>query len=437
MNLRGLVPTVALPALLGVPLVAAALAVFIPPLQGVALGMDAALLFVAAIDAARVLGARVSARRVVRRTWSVGRPETVRVELEQASGRRLAVEVHQTLFPGCEAEGLPAKVWLGRVGAVSWRGVGRQRGRFALGVHHVRVQSPWGLWQYQLDVSAEDPVQVLPDIKALVEYDLLARAGRQSMLTRSVPRPGNLAEFERMRPYARGDEYRLVDWKATARARQPIVRQLRHATDQNIVFLLDLGRPMTASWEGRSALDAALDALILTGHVALRNHDKVGLIAFDNRVRALLPPASGPRARQALLRTAASLHASLDEPDYREAFAALRTRIRSRALVVLLSSVVDDTSADLLAQLFRTVSRHLVVWVCLRDPGVEALADAPTGGDPGTVWRRGAAAEVLEWRRRVLDRARNQGVLVIDALPGEVTPALLKRYLDIKARQAL
>jgi uncharacterized protein (DUF58 family) len=436
-NLRGLVPTLALPALLGLPLLAAALAVFVPPLRGVAYGLDAALVLVAAVDAVRVLGVGVTVRRVARRTWSVGRPETVRVELEQRSGRRLAVEVHQTVFPGCEAEGLPATIVLGRVGAVSWRAVGRQRGRFALGAHHVRVRSPWGLWQRQLDLPAEDPVHVFPDIKALVEYDLLARAGRQSMLTRSIPRPGNLAEFERMRPYARGDEYRLVDWKATARARQPIVRQLRHATDQNIVFLLDLGRAMTASWEGRSALDAALDALILTGHVALRHHDKVGLIAFDNRVRAVLPPSAGPRARQTLLRTAASLHSSLEEPDYREAFAVLRTRVRARSLVVVLSSVVDDTSADLLARLFGTVSRHLVVWVCLRDPGVEALADAPADGVPDTAWRRGAATEVLEWRRRVLDRARDQGVHVIDALPGEVTPTLLARYLDIKARQTL
>ncbi len=437
LRLRDFVPTPTLPALLGVPMVVALFAALVPPLARVALGIDAAIALVAVVDAARLARVRIAARRHARRTWSVGRVEQVRVVLSSQGPRRV-VEVHQSLFPGAEPEGLPASLRLGATGEVVYRATARARGRFALGAHHVRVRSPWGLWYRQLDLPGDDPVHVLPDVKALVEYDLLARAGRQALLTRAIRKPGTHAEFERLRPYVSGDEYRRIDWKATARAPGPVVRQLRQATDQNVVFLLDLGRPMTASWEGRSALDAALDAVLLTGHVALRHHDKVGLVAFDGRLRALLPPAAGPRARQALLRTAATLHPSLEEPDYRDAFAALRSRVRTRSLVVLLSSLVDDTSADLLAGLFRTVSRHLVVWVCLRDPGVEAMADAPADpADPEVAWRRGAAAEVLEWRSRVLQRARDQGVLVVDARPDEVTPALLARYLDVKARQAL
>lgn len=205
-----------------------------------------------------------------------------------------------------------------------------------------------------------------------------------------MPASGTLAEFERLRPWARGDEYRMVDWKASARARQPIVRQLRHATNQSVVFLLDLGRTMTAEWQGRSAVDAALDALLLTGHVALR-----------------------------------------------EAFAALRTHVRSRSLVVLFTSLADEGSARLLRQLLPTVSRHLVVWVALRNPGVEAMANRPPNDDPLSPWERGAAAEFLNWRQRTLDDARSRGVHVSDALPAEVTPTLLSHYLDVKARQVL
>lgn len=434
---RGLVPTTLVPGLLLVPLVIGAISVVVPSLWQVGIGLDAALFLVAAVDAARLAFVRVEATRSLPRTWSVGRTERVRIHLEQRGRRRLRILLHQDLFPGCHADELPVSGALSRVAELEYRAVATQRGQFTLGGHHLRVRSPWGLWWRQLDLPASDAVHVFPDIKALVEYDLLARAGRQSLLVRPVRKPGNLAEFERLRPFAHGDEYRLVDWKATARARMPIVRQLRHATDQNIVFLLDLGRPMTASWAGRSAVDAALDALVLTGHVALRHHDKVGLIAFDSRIRAFLPPIAGPRARQSLLRATAGLQPCLEEPDYREAFAALRARVRARSLVVLFSSVVDDTSADLLGRLFRSVSRHLVLWVNLRDPGMEAYADAPASDDPEVAYRRGAAAEVLEWRRRVLDRARDQGVHVIDALPGEVTPQLLARYLEIKGRQEL
>ncbi|GDX82125.1 membrane protein [Deltaproteobacteria bacterium] len=431
------VPTPRFVLLACLPLALAVLGAVVEPLRATALGVDVGLIALAALDALSVRRAALQITRRVRPTWSVNRVEKVTLEVHNASGRILRASVHQTLFEGAESEGLPQAVRLGARTRIEYRAKARERGRRTLGDHHVRIASTLGLWHRQIDVPAADVVQVWPDVKALTQYDLLARAGRQSMLLRVLPRAGTLAEFERLRPWARGDEFRLVDWKATARARQPVVRQLRHATNQNIVFLLDLGRCMTASWEGRSAVDCALDALLLTGHVALRQKDRVGLIAFDDRVRALLKPTAGPRARQALLRSACNLFPTLEEPDFREAFAAVRTHIRARSLLVLFTSVADEGTVDLLKRLLPTVSRHLVLWVCLRDPGVEALANAAPDANPETAWRRGAAAEFLEWRRRVLDDARSRGMHVLDALPSEVTPALLSRYLDVKARQLL
>lgn len=431
------VPTPRFVLLACLPLGLAVLGAVVEPLRATAWGVDLGLLALAAFDALSVRRASLQITRRMRPTWSVNRVEKVTLDVTNTSGRTLRASVHQTLFEGAEAEGLPHGVRLGARTLLEYRVTARERGRRTLGDHHVRIASTLGLWQRQIDVPAADVVQVWPDVKALTQYDLLARAGRQAMLLRVLPRAGTQAEFERLRPWARGDEFRMVDWKATARARQPVVRQLRHATNQNIVFLLDLGRCMTASWEGRSAVDCALDALLLTGHVALRQKDRVGLIAFDDRVRALLKPQAGPRARQALLRAACNLFPTLEEPDFREAFSAVRTHIRARSLLVLFTSVADEGTVDLLRRLFPTVSRHLVLWVCLRDPGVEALANAAADGGPETAWRRGAAAEFLTWRSRVLDDARSRGLHVLDALPSEVTPALLSRYLDVKARQLL
>ena len=264
------VPTRRMVLLWALPLGVAVFAAAFPALRAMVFLVDAGLAIVALTDALLLGRPRLTAIRTVKPTWSINRPERVVVELRLAGRRRPVALFHQSLFPGAVAEGLPASLRLGPASRVEYRVTAKERGRVALGAHHVRVTSPLGLWQRQIDVPAEDVIHVWPDVKALSHYDLLARAGRQALMLRVVRRPGNLAEFERLRPYTRGDEYRLVDWKATARARQPMVRQLRHATNQNIVFLLDLGRNMTATWDGRSAVDAALDALLLTGHVALR-----------------------------------------------------------------------------------------------------------------------------------------------------------------------
>lgn len=428
--MRGLVPTGRAALVLGGATLLALLSVATPVARTAAYGIDIALLLAALVDA--ILCGKRSPRvhRVLPRAWSVGRPQRVELSVEGARGRFL---VHQDLFEGAEAEGLP--LWLKPGDTASYRVTAPRRGKYTLGAHHLRFASPLGLWQRQVDVPAADEVRVIPDLAAVTEYELLARENREHLLTRTTRRPGLDAEFDRLRPWQRGDEYRKVDWKASARRTAPVVKQMRAATDQNVVFVIDCGRTMTAEHGGRPALDWALDAALMVGHVALRQGDRVGLLAVDGAVRAWVPPTGGQRGRDLLLREGAALFPTLDEPDWREAFAFLRQRLRQRALVVVFSNVVDDVTAEALARTFQADRRHLVAWVNAQDGAVQQFLDAPEG--KATPWERGVAAEVATWRRRVIDRFEELGVLVIDTDPAKFTPALLARYLDLKARQLL
>lgn len=437
--LRGLVPAQALVVAGLVPLGLTLLALVSPGLAWAALALDGLLLALATIDGLRLRAVSVDCTRSVRRIWSVGRTERLTLLVENGSRRALRLRVHQTLFEGATAEGLPVplRVGPGGVAEVIYRAQAARRGRYRLGPQHIRALSPWGLWERQIDVPGGEEIQVWPDVHALREYDLLARTNRQGLMLQTVKRPGSESEFDRLRPWQRGDEYRLVDWKATARAsartREPVVRQMRQATDQDIVFLLDCGRGMSAEWKGRPALDDALNALLLLAHVAARQGDKAGLIAFDHGIRAWQPPVGGSDASRKLVQAVCDLHPTLEEPDYAEAFALLRSRVRRRSLVVLFSNLVDEATAQLLQRLLVGAKPHLICWVCLRDPGVEAMVEG-WGEDE---WERGAAAEILVWRRRVLDQAAARGVMVLDCAPAEFTPGLLDAYLEIKARQLI
>lgn len=426
--IRALVPTRRL-VWAAVPAVALGLVlVLLPALRPALYAFDGLLVLVAWVDAARILPLVVDVRREAPRVWSSGRGERVLVRL------RAEVDVvgvlHASLPPELQVEGLPAPVHIPAGGetTVAWRGVLLRRGRYTLGAHHLRTRSPWGLWERQVDLDAADDVEVWPDVKQLAEYDLLARRSREGLLLRSTRRAGNDAEFDRLRPWRQGDDLRHVDWKATARAQAPIVRQMREPTGQTVQFLLDCGRTMTAETDGRPAFDHALDALLLLAHIALRKGDRVGLLGVDAHLRAQVAPAPGSRASRALLRAGCELHPSLEEPDWERAIVHLAANLRRRALVVVFSNLVDEVGAARLATLFRSTRRHLVVWVCLRDPGLEALAD------DADRWARGAAAEVMAWRRGVLDRVAMAGVHVLDVSPHELTPALVDRYLALKQR---
>lgn len=427
--MRSLIPTRRLVlALVPAALLSVGIAI-VPAVRALVYSIDVVVFAVAVVDAIRCRALPITVSRELPRIWSSGRPE--RVLLRVVSPVAIEVQVHQSLPPELVAEGLPRTIPVpaGGEATIAWRGTLSRRGRFVLGAHHVRHTSPWGFWERQLDLEAADAVEVWPDVKALSEYDLLARRAREGMLLRSVRRPGNDVEFDRLRAWQNGDEARRVDWKATARARQPIVRQMREPTGQNVLFLLDCGRTMTAETDARPAFDHALDATLLLAHIALRRGDRVGLLGVGATLRARVPIGSG--TGRALLRATCDLFPTLDEPDWTLAFSHLHTHVRRRALVVVFSNLVDGVTAELLGRLFRSTHRHLVLWVCLRDPGVEALTDS---ADP---FERGAAAEVLHWRRGVLDQIAARGVTVLDVTPAELTPALVDRYLAIKSRGLL
>jgi uncharacterized protein (DUF58 family) len=429
------------------------------------LAADAGLLLVAALDA--LLGRRplAAGERQAPRVFSVGRLNPIGAELRSLAARPLAVQLTDDLFPDAEVEpgDLPASVLLpprGRA-TVRYRLRPRRRGAYQFGDLRLRYPTPLGFFLRQLRIAARAPVRVYPDVRAVRAYDLLARQDREYSLTRAARLRGGESEFERLRDYVRDDEFRAIDWKATARRQKLIAREYQLERNQSVVFVLDCGRLMTAETEGLSYLDHALNAVLMASHVAARSGDRVGLLAFDDRVRSYLAPAGGPRVSQRIIQASYDLHPVLAEPDYAAAFDLLSLRVRRRALVVLFTSVLDHLGAATVASRMRALlPRHLPLCVLFRDVEIMELADPGTAvrAHPGTAtatgsgtaagtadqanlalepYLRGAAAEISLWRDRFVRDLRGRGCLVLDVAPGQLTPALVNQYLQIKARRLL
>ena len=424
------------------PVILALAALFDATLLWPMLACDAALVALAALDA--LLGRRrlISVERTTSEVFSIGRANPVVLELRSTARRKLAVEVNDDLPEFAASADLPAAVEVkpGATALVRYRVTPSRRGAYALGAHHVRYPTPLGLWLRQLKIPAAQPIKVYPDVKAIRTYELLARQDREYALLRAARLRGGESEFERLRDYLKDDEFRNIDWKATARRQKLISREYQIERNQNIVFLLDCGRLMTAETGGITHLDHALNATLMMSHVAARTGDHVGLIAFDDRVRSYLPPSGGGKASQKIIQASYDLHASLVEPNYRAAFDQLALRVRKRALIVLFTHVIDDQAAKDVSHLMRKLlPRHLPLVVLFRDVEVDQLAE-PITDRPEVeldLYMRGAAAELIVWRDRLVRDLGRSGVLTLDTPPAKLTPALLNRYLEIKARQLL
>ena len=313
-----------------------------------------------------------------------------------------------------------------------------RRGAFQLSPVHLKVRSRLGLWVRFLEYPCETLIHVYPDMKQLHEYALLARTNRLSQLgVRRTRRIGRDHEFERLRDYTVDDNYKHIEWRATARRRKLTVKDFQSSQSQRILFLVDCGRMMTNEAAGLSLLDHALNAMLMLSYVALRQSDSVGLICFSDAIHAYVPPRGGMNQMNRLLHASYDRFPQLVESRYDHAFRYLASHARKRSLVVLITNVIDEVNAHQIERyLTNLVGRHLPLGVLLRDHRLfDAVEVERPHGD--ALWRAAAAAEILAWRHQVLTDLGSKGALTLDVFPEQMTAPLVNRYLEIKARHLL
>ena len=435
---KRLVLAAIVPAVLALALLASEKALFLVVIA------DAALVMVLAADLA-TLPARsgFSVERVAGRVSSLKKPHTVKLTIFNRFNSRFEIAVRDgvdaDLCPEPERFDveLPARSRL----TLEYTLRARRRGAFRISSVNVRVKSRLGFWQRQMAYPAETVIHVYPDMQQLGQYAMLARTDRLNLLgVRRTRRIGQDHDFERLRDYTVDDNYKHIDWRATARRRKLTVRDYQSSQSQRIIFLLDCGRMMTNEAGGLSLLDHGLNALLMLSHVALRQNDSVGLIAFSDRVHGFVPPRTGMNQMNRLLHSSFDRFPRLVESRYDLAFRYLASHCRRRSLVVLITNVIDEVNTNQIEQyLSNLVGRHLPLGVLLRDRCLfEAVERVDESAAPDKrFWRAAAAADILLWRRQVLTNLEGKGVLSLDVYPESMTAPLVNRYLEIKARHLL
>lgn len=434
-----LVPRTPLVALFAFPLGLAFLALLDPELERYVWWSNLGILGLALLDGALGFGAKVTVERDCPEVMSLGRKNRVGLKVRTRSRRALSIEVQQDTFDYATTPKLPLELSVSRREAseAAYDIIPGRRGAYWLGRHSVRIMSPLRLWWRQRRLDATDPIRVYPDLKGLRAFELLAREDREHAFLRASRLKGGESEFARLRDYTRDDEYRAIDWKATARRQRLTAREYQLESNQNLCFLLEAGRLMTADAGGTSLFDHALNASLMLARVAARNGDKVGLLGFDDAVRAFVPPEGNRNASTRLIRAVYNLHPQLVDADFDQAFAEFGRRVRKRCLLVVFTQVVDEAAAQSLLRHARSLlPRHLPLFVLLRDTDIDAFMQRPST-HAGDLYTKGAAAELLRWRQGLLRDLKGAGALVLDTAPKDLTASLINRYLEVKARQLL
>ncbi|MDJ0687171.1 MAG: DUF58 domain-containing protein [Xenococcaceae cyanobacterium MO_188.B32] len=310
------------------------------------------------------------------------------------------------------------------------------RGEYEWGDIQVRQLGNWGLAWRDWEIPAREKVSIYPDLISLRSLSIrLSLENTGSM--RQARRLGNGTEFAELREYRTGDDIRLIDWKATARRSRPVVRVLEPEQEQTLFILLDRGRLMTARVQGLKRFDWGLNATLSLALAGLSRGDKVGVAVFDRDINTLIPPERGNHHLTKLIESLTPLQPVLLEPDYLSAITKVVTKQTRRALVVVITDLVDATaSMELLKAMIRLTPRYLPFCVTLRDPVIDTLSHNSTNNTTET-YSRAIALDLLAQRQVAFAKLKQKGVLVLDAPANQISEQLVDRYLQMKARNLL
>ncbi|ROP78198.1 uncharacterized protein (DUF58 family) [Frigoribacterium sp. PhB107] len=296
----------------------------------------------------------------------------------------------------------------------------------------VRSIGPLRLAGRQAGHAVPGTVRVLPRFSSRRHLpSRLARLreldGRTSVMIR-----GQGTEFDSLREYVRGDDVRSIDWRATARRSDLVVRTWRPERDRRVVIVVDSGRTSAARIDDEPRLDTAFESALLLGALASRAGDHVDLVVVDRRVRGRVQGATGAALLSTMVETMAPIEPELVETDWSTVPALVRSVTTQRSLVVLVTPVDSPGSArSLLAAVPQLSWRHLVVVASVTDPDLAAAAVTRTNRDE--VYRAAAAERARLDVARVAAALGQVGADVVSGSPADLPPALADRYLAYKA----
>ena len=350
-----------------------------------------------------------------------------------------------------------------------------RRGDFRFGELSARYGTTLGLWFRQFQRTVEDDgARVYPDTTGVRRYELALREGKMRDIGLHLLKlRGRGTEFESLRDYTSDDEFKSINWKASARSGKLIATNYEIERDQTIVICLDCGRMMTSmasskaettaparaatadeNWQQQSGdvaalgalataplietplskLDCAINATVLLAHVSASMGDNVGLLLFSDTVLNYLPPRKGRIQTGQIIEALYGAQPSLVEPDYQVAYEHLLARRLRRSLIVTFTDIIDpEASRELLNASAALRRHHNALCVTINNRDVTELA-GQYPNSAAQLYDKAMAQRMLNQRGSALESLRAFGVGILDVEARELSVATVNRYLNMKSR---
>lgn len=312
------------------------------------------------------------------------------------------------------------------------------RGEYVFHDINVYVQAPLGLVKRRYIFPAQHTVKVYPSFVQMRRYQLLAVSNRlQEAGVKKIRRIGHSLEFEQIKDYVRGDDYRTINWKATARKGNLMVNSFTDERSQQVYCLINKGRVMKMPFDNLTLLDHAINASLVLSNVALIRQDKAGLITFEREIDTFLPADKKPTQMNLILESLYRQQTTFLEPDFEKLFSVIRNRITNRSLLILFTNFESLESLNrALPALKRMAHYHLLLLVFFENSELKSITSKQATTLEG-IYIKTIAEKFAYEKRQMVKELHKNGIMSILTTPANLTVNTINRYLELKTRTSI
>lgn len=313
-----------------------------------------------------------------------------------------------------------------------------KRGTYGFGRIRVFVTSRIGLLSRRYTCGESFEVKVYPSYLMLHRYEMLAISDNLTELgIKRIRRVGHHTEFEQIKEYVKGDDYRTINWKASARRHELMVNVYQDERSQQIYSVIDKGRVMQQAFRGMTLLDYAINASLVLSYVAMRKEDKAGIVTFDEHFDTFVPASRRAGHMQALLENLYSQQTTFGETDFSSLCVHLNKHVAKRSLLVLYTNFSSMGSMNRqLAYLQQLNRQHRLLVVFFEDADLKAYIATPAKDTEG-YYRRVIAEKFAFEKRLVVSTLQQHGIYSLLTTPENLSVDVINKYLEMKSRQLL
>lgn len=312
------------------------------------------------------------------------------------------------------------------------------RGEYVFDNINVYVHAPLQLVKRRYIFPARQVIKVYPSYIQMRRYQLLAVSNRlQEAGVKKIRRIGHSMEFEQIKEYVRGDDYRTINWKATARKDSLMVNNYTDERSQQIYCLINKGRVMKMPFDGMTLLDHAINASLVLSNVALVKQDKAGIITFEKNLDSFLLADKKPTQMNMVLETLYRQKTDFLEPDFEKLFSVIRNRITNRSLLVLFTNFESLESLQREMPALKKIAHyHLLLIVFFENTELKSLIEnkAHTLED---IYIKTIAGKFAYEKRLMVKELHKNGIPSILTTPENLTVNTINKYLELKTRMSI